>query len=71
MATIKKMASTAKKRAKKATAITAAVSAMCINMGLNQQDTDAAQAAFADMAQEFGHSAIIIAMDPLGGDWCA
>ena len=66
MATIKKMASTAKKSAKKAVTMTAAVSAMCVSMGLNAQDTDAAQAAFEDMAHEFGH-ALIVDMNPFDG----
>lgn len=65
MAKIKAMASTAKKSAKIVT-MTAAVAAMCTNMGLNGEDTDAAQAAFEDMAQEFGQSAIIVSMDPFG-----
>ena len=67
MATIKKMASTAKKSAKKAVTMTAAVSAMCVSMGLNAQDTDAAQAAFEDMAQEFGSKCLIVDMNPFDG----
>ena len=65
MASIKTMASTAKKSAKIVT-MTAAVSAMCVNMGLSAEDTDAAQAAFKDMAQEYGSKCVIVSMDPFG-----
>ena len=66
MKRIKKIASTAKKSAK-IVSMTAAVTAMCANIGLSKSNADAAQAAFADMAEEFGESAIIIEMNPFNG----
>ena len=61
----KKVASAAKKSAR-IVKMTAAVSAMCVTMGLSQQDTEAAQAAFEDMAGEFGGNALIVSMNPFG-----
>lgn len=58
----------------KHTTLAASVAAMCINMGLNAQETEAAKAAMHDIAQEEGGRAaraIIVDMqndhDPFGG----
>jgi len=66
MKTKKAMASAAKKSAR-IVKMTAAVSAMCVTMGLSEADTEAAKAAFADMAGEFGGNALIVSMNPFGG----
>ena len=60
------MASAAKKSAK-VVKMTAAVAAMCATMGLNAEDTEAAQCAFKDMAGEFGQKAVIVSMNPFDG----
>ena len=65
MKKIKKIASTAKKSAR-IVSMTAAVATMCTNLGLGNADADAAQAAYEEMANEFG-GALIIEMNPLGG----
>ena len=62
MKATKKMASTAKKSAK----IVSMAAAMAASMGLQGDDMKAAQCAFADMAQEYGH-ALIVSMDPFDG----
>lgn len=66
MKTKKTMVSAAKKSARIVSMATA-VSAMCVTMGLSKQDTEAAQAAFEDMAKEFGQKAVIVSMNPFGG----
>ena len=63
MATIKTMASAAKKSARIVT-MTAAVAA---SMNLSADDQRAMQAAFEDMAQEYGPQAIIVPLDPFRG----
>lgn len=66
MKRIKKIASTAKKSAK-IVSMTAAVATMCTNLGLGKADADAAHAAYEAMNEEFGGTALIIEMNPLGG----
>ena len=62
MANIKKMASTAKKGARIVTMATA----MAASMNLTADDANAMECAFADMAEEYGESAIIIDIDTFG-----
>ena len=72
MATIKKMASTAKKSAK-IVSLSAMTAIMCTDLSITGTDADAAKAALADIASEFGTGsakAQIIHMDPFG-DFCA
>jgi hypothetical protein len=72
MATIKKMASTAKKSAK-IVSLSAMTAIMCADLAITGADAEAAKAAMGDIAREFGTSnakAQIIHMDPLG-DFCA
>ena len=57
------MASTAKKSAK----IVSMAAAMAASMGLSGDDVRAAQAAFEDMADEYGQHAVIVSMNPFGG----
>ena len=66
MKTKKTMVSAAKKSARIVSMATA-VSAMCVTMGLSKQDTEAAQAAFEDMAKEFGPKAVIVDLHPFHG----
>ena len=63
MATIKTMASTAKKSAK----IVSMAAAMAASMGLSGDDVKAAECAFADMADEWGEHALIVSMNPFDG----
>lgn len=58
----------------RAKTIAAATAAMCISMNLSAEDTKAAQAAMADIAQEEGAShakAIIISMNTPFHGFCA
>ena len=69
MATIKTMASTAKKGAK-LISLAAMTTAMCVNMGLSDEESAAAQAAMRDIAKDKGAGvakAIIVHMDPFDG----
>ncbi len=60
----KKMASAAKKSAK----IVSMATAMAVaSFGLSGDDVRAAQAAFADMAEDMGPGAIIVSMNPFDG----
>lgn len=63
MATIKTMASTAKKSAK----IVSMAAAMAASMGLSGDDVRAAECAFADMADEYGQKALIVDLHPFHG----
>ena len=63
MATIKTMASTAKKSAR----IVSMAAAMAASMGLSGDDVKAAECAFADMADEYGENAIIVSINPFDG----
>jgi len=63
MATIKTMASAAKKSARIVT-MTAAVAA---SMHLNAEEARAMQCAFADMAEEYGQKALIVDLHPFHG----
>ena len=58
----KKMASTAKKSAR-----IVSIAAMAASMHLTSADAQAMECAFADMADEYGESAIIIDMNPFDG----
>ena len=62
----KKVMAGAAKKSARIVKMTAAVSAMCVTMGLSQQDTEAAQAAFEDMADEYSGQALIVSMNPFG-----
>ena len=62
MAKLKKMASTAKKSAK----IISMAATMAASMNLATDDAQAMECAFADMAEEYGESALIVDMDPFG-----
>ena len=64
---IKKMARAAKKSAK-IISMTAAVAA-CTSMTAEQKA--AMECAFADMAEEYGHKALIIDMHPFNGGFIA
>ena len=57
------MASTAKKSAK----IVSMAAAMAASMGLSGDDVRAAECAFADMAEEYGHKALIVDLHPFHG----
>ncbi len=64
----KKLVSTAKRSAKKVT-IAAATVAMCVNMGLSLDDTEAAKAAIRDIMGDMGRTnakAVIVSMNPFG-----
>ena len=74
MASIKTMASTAKKSAaifKKMWAkIISMAATMAASMNLAADDAQAMECAFADMVEEYGQECIIIDMDPFDG-FCA
>lgn len=59
----KTMASTAKKSAR----IVSIAATMAASMHLTSADTHAMECAFADMADEYGESAIIVELNPFGG----
>lgn len=59
----KSMASAAKKSAR----IVTMTAAMAASMHLSADDANAMQCAFADMADEYGQSAIIVDMNPFDG----
>lgn len=59
----KKMASAAKKSAR----IVSLTAAMAASMHLSADDANAMQCAFADMAEEYGQSAIIMDINPFDG----
>ena len=59
----KKMASAAKKSAR----IVTMTAAMAASMHLSADDANAMQCAFADMAEEYGQSAIIMDINPFDG----
>ena len=65
---IKKMASAAKKSAR-IISMTAAVAASMNSMTAEQKA--AMECAFADMAEEYGHKALIIDMHPFNGGFIA
>ncbi len=73
MAKIINMASTAKKCVRKIVTksdVIAAASAAVVSMGLSAPDSEAMQAAYADMADEFGAAktkATIVEFNPFGG----
>lgn len=62
---IKTMASAAKKSAKIVT-MTAAVAAS-MNTSMSAAEKAAMECAFADMAEEYGHKALIIDLNPFRG----
>jgi hypothetical protein len=62
MASIKTMASTAKKSAK----IISMAATMAASMNLADADVQAMECAFADMVEEYGEQAMIVDMDPFG-----
>lgn len=62
----KTIVSTTKKSAK----IVSMATAMAVGMGLSGEDVKATQAAFEDMAEEYGEKAIIVALNPFDG-FCA
>lgn len=62
---IKKMASAAKKSARIVT-MTAAVAAS-MHTSMSQAEKAAMECAFADMAEEYGHKALIIDLHPFHG----
>lgn len=59
----KKMVSAAKKSAR----IVTMTAAMAASMHLSADDANAMQCAFADMAEEYGQSAIIMDINPFDG----
>ena len=65
MKKFKRMASAAKKSAK-IVAMTAAVAAS-MNTSMSQAEKAAMECAFADMAEEYGHKALIIDLHPFHG----
>ncbi|MBR3398583.1 MAG: hypothetical protein IKH08_02260 [Prevotella sp.] len=53
--------------AKKGARIVTMTAAMAASMHLSSEDANAMQCAFADMAEEYGQSAIIVDLNPFDG----